>query len=368
MALRKRGNIYWIDMVYNGKRYRFSTKTSDKKKAEEIHAKLILKLSSNEKFSNIQNTEDKNSSIKIESTLAYKDFFINKYLPYCYQRQSYYHIKKYFSAVLPEWFKKLKLSEIGTREVEMLQNYFLEQNKSIATCNRYISIFKASMSKAYDWGLISEQRLKNIRKVKPLKGENKRLRYLTEEEINRLLSCCDNHLYPIVYTALFTGMRKSEILNLKWNCIDFRNNLILLEKTKNNERREVPMTEGVKNLFRKLYSQRRLDTDHVFVNPDTGKRYTDIKRSFTTACRRAGIRDFHFHDLRHTFASHLVMNGVDLKTVQELLGHKSLTMTLRYSHLSQAHKKEAVKALENKLCHNYVTIVSQGKGGSSENP
>lgn len=111
------------------------------------------------------------------------------------------------------------------------------------------------------------------------------------------------------------------------------------------------MTDSLKALFRQLHSQRRLDTDYVFVNPDTGKRYTDLKRSFNSACRKAGIRDFHFHDLRHTFASHLVMSGADLKTVQELLGHKSLTMTLRYSHLSQAHKKEALKALENNFGH-----------------
>lgn len=87
----------------------------------------------------------------------------------------------------------------------------------------------------------------------------------------------------------------------------------------------------------------------VFYDPFDGKRYHSVKHSFRQACRRAGIVDFRFHDIRHTFASHLVMAGVDLKTVQELLGHKTLTMTLRYSHLSPAHKVKAVDILDGKL-------------------
>lgn len=271
--------------------------------------------------------------------------------------------KSHFFRVIPDWFKKLRLNQISTKEIELLQSHFIQKEYSIATCNRYIGIIKASFSKACDWNLISEQRLKNIRKVKLLKGENKRLRYLSKEEIDRLLSNCDRHLYPIVFTALHTGMRKSEILNLKWSQVDLKNGIILLDKTKNFERREIPMSDSLKALFRQLHSQRRLDTDYVFVNQDTGKRYTDLKRSFNTACRKAGIQDFHFHDLRHTFASHLVMSGADLKTVQELLGHKSLTMTLRYSHLSQAHKREALKALEQNLSHNppIVNLLKENK-------
>ena len=83
----------------------------------------------------------------------------------------------------------------------------------------------------------------------------------------------------------------------------------------------------------------------MFYNPKTGKRYQDIKRSYATACRKAKIMDFHFHDLRLTFASHLVMSGVDITTVSRLLGHKSLKMTLRYSHLAPAHMLNAVDIL-----------------------
>jgi len=94
---------------------------------------------------------------------------------------------------------------------------------------------------------------------------------------------------------------------------------------------------------------RRLDVPYVFYEPTKGKPYQDVKRSFKTALRKAKIRDFHFHDLRHTFASHLVMAGVDITTVKELLGHKTLTMTLRYSHLAPSHKVKAVDILDNTL-------------------
>lgn len=348
MALFKRGNIWWIDIYHGGKRHRISTKTPDRKKAEEIYTKLLLKL-------NNSHTESTSEPLKptepAESTMTYAEFYEKHYLPWCHKRHLT-NIDEYFLRVIPEWFKKLRLNQISTKEVELLQSHFIQKDYSTATCNRYTGIIKASFSKACDWNLISEQRLKNIRKVKLLKGETRRLRYLFKEEIDRLLSYCDQHLYPIVFTALHTGMRKGEILNLKWSQIDLKNELILLDKTKNFERREIPMSNSLKALFRQLHSQRRLNTDYVFVNPDTGRRYNDLKRSFSTACRKAGIQDFHFHDLRHTFASHLVMSGADLKTVQELLGHKSLTMTLRYSHLSQAHKKEALKALEQNLGHN----------------
>ena len=94
---------------------------------------------------------------------------------------------------------------------------------------------------------------------------------------------------------------------------------------------------------------RRLDVPYVFYDHVTTKPYKDIKRSFNTAVRRAKIHDFKFHDIRHTFASHLVMAGVDLTTVKELLGHKDIKMTLRYSHLAPAHKAKAVDLLDSTL-------------------
>lgn len=351
MALFKRGRIWWMSFVKNGRQYRVSTKTTDKKKAEMIYHKLMLELDS---CSASFEQEPR------ESSITFKEFFENHYLKWCYKRQNYYSRKQYFTKSLPEWFLKLKLNQITTKQVDELQTYFLSREFKIATVNRYLSIVKAAMTKASEWDMITEERLKSIRKIKPLKGEVKRLRYLSTDEIQSLLNACDKHLYPIVFTALNTGMRKGEILSLRWNQIDLKNGLILLENdTKNKERREIPMNDALKNIFIQLFTKRRLDTEYVFVNPETGIRFANVKRSFNTAVKKAGIRDFHFHDLRHTFASQLIMSGADLKTVQELLGHKDIRQTLRYSHLSQAHRKQAVKALENLIYHNSITILSQ---------
>ena len=148
-------------------------------------------------------------------------------------------------------------------------------------------------------------------------------------------------------TALNSGMRKQEILTLKWDQVDLKHGFILLDRTKNGERREIPINNALKTTLQSIV--RRLDVPYVFVSPINGKPYRAVKRSFYTACRPAGIRDFHFHDLRHCFASHLVMAGVDLATVRELLGHKTLGMTLRYAHLAPSHKVRAVDMLDNAI-------------------
>lgn len=373
MGLYKRGKIWWISITANGKQQRFSTGTTDRKQAELVYSRVLLQLNQRAQQAQItpQVSQSTGEQTK-ESSMTFEEFFRDCYLPWCKGRQASYEVKKYYLQVVPLWFRRLGLNQIGLREVEQLQSHFISENLTPAACNKYVNILKASMTKACDWGHISEQRLKSIRRVKNLRGETKRLRYLTEDEIKRLLSCCDRHIYPIVFVALHTGMRKGEILNLRWSQVDLKNDLILLEKTKNGERREIPMSQPLKSLFLRLRASRSPDTDYVFVNPETGKPYRrDLKRSFASACRRAGIHDFHFHDLRHTFASHLVMSGVDLTTVKELLGHKDIKMTLRYAHLAPAHKKQAVDLLGKKIqnsitiYHNSITVYHSGEKGSS---
>lgn len=138
----------------------------------------------------------------------------------------------------------------------------------------------------------------------------------------------------------------------KWHDVDWTNGIIHILKIKNSEKRELPINKTVRNILIKI--KRDPNSPYVFVSFD-GKPFVDIKKSFHTALIKAKIENFRFHDLRHTFASQLVMAGVDLLTVKELLGHKKIEMTLRYSHLSCDHKKRAVKALDGldgtKLAH-----------------
>ena len=228
--------------------------------------------------------------------------------------------------------------------VEQYQTGRLKKGNKPASVNRVLAVLSHMFTKAVEWEMVEEEILKKIRRVKMLPEHNRRLRYLSKEECQKLINACEPHLQPIIIAALNTGMRKGEILNLKWENIDLRNGFILLEITKNGDRRELPVNNTLRACLQSL--QRRLDVPYVFYDKATGKPYKFIRRSFNTACRRAGIRDFRFHDLRHTFASHLVMAGVDITTVKELLGHKSLTMTLRYAHLAPSHKVKAVGVLD----------------------
>jgi protein MpaA len=160
------------------------------------------------------------------------------------------------------------------------------------------------------------------REVKPVSNEGKSLRYLSKEECAELINSCEHHLQPIVITALNTGMKKIEILNLKWENVDIENGLIMLNKTKKNDRM-MPINDTLKKTL--LNISRRQDVPYVFYNKTTLKPYRDISKSLKSALRRAGVKNFHFRDLRHTFAYNLMMEGVDNETVMTFLGHKTLS-------------------------------------------
>jgi integrase len=156
-------------------------------------------------------------------------------------------------------------------------------------------------------------------------------------------------------------MRISEILNLRWDEVDFDRAQILVRTSKNGESRHVEMNGLLVETLRQL--ERRPQNPYVFGSRE-GNPYNDIRKSFKSALAAAGITDFRFHDLRHTFASHLVMNGVDVMTVKELLGHKTIQMTLRYSHLSQGHKKKAVETLGRILDGHFLDTKGQNAVGA----
>ena len=246
--------------------------------------------------------------------------------------------------------------------LEQMQTDKTKKGNKPATVNRHIATIKHMFRKAVEWDMVEEDTLKKISRVHLLEENNMRLRFLSQSECISLIDVCDSHLKPIVITALNSGMRKGEILSLKWDNVDLQHGFILLDITKNGERREIPINNTLSEIFRGI--TRRLDVQYVFFDSKTGKPYMDVKRSFNTACRKAKIKDFHFHDLRHTFASQLVMAGVDITTISKLLGHKTLTMTLRYAHLAPSHKVKALEILDNCLTGktNYTKTIQFGDG------
>ena len=202
-------------------------------------------------------------------------------------------------------------------------------------------------TKAVEWDFVEDEILKRVRRVKLLPENNRRLRFLSKEECTALVNACNPHLRGIVVTALNSGCRKEEILSLRWDQhIDLQHGFILLDVTKNGERREIPINDTLRGVLTSI--PRRIDSPYVFTN-ERGERFQDVKGSFHSACKKAGIKDFHFHDTRHCFASHLVMAGIDITTVKTLLGHKSISTTLRYSHLSPSHTRNALSVLDTAI-------------------
>ncbi len=238
---------------------------------------------------------------------------------------------------LKPFFAGKYLHEITPLDMEKYKRRSQSQ-VSNATVNREVACLKHIFTKAIEWGMVQKNPGK---KVKLLRERNTRLRYLDEKEIRKLHDACAEHLKPIVIVALNTGMRKEEILSLRWKNLDYRIRTISILDTKNGESREIPMNDIV---YGTLLAAKKTDSPWVFCKKN-GERYGNVRKAFEGARKRAGIVDFRFHDLRHTFASHLVMAGVDLRTVQKLLGHKSFEMTLRYAHLSPEHKKAALDVL-----------------------
>ena len=206
--------------------------------------------------------------------------------------------------------------------------------------NRNLARLKHLFKTAIKWEYLYEN---PAQPVKLLRENNRRIRYLTKDEIDHLMTVSSQHLKPILVMAINTGMRRGEIFNLQWNHVDLKNRIIEVADAKNGARRFTHINDTLLNTLQLL--PHRIDTPYVFPGKNGG-RLTDIKKPFLNARKRAGLDDVRFHDLRHTFASHLVMAGVDLTTVKELLGHKSTKMTERYSHLSPKHKADAVRVLD----------------------
>lgn len=263
------------------------------------------------------------------------------------KRQKGYEKKKRFIQQLQDRFGDYLINNLHTRMIEEYQSERLAKGNKPATVNRILAVLRHSITKAVEWEMCKDYVLKKVRQAKLLPVNNARVRYLTREELRRLIQCCNADLAPMVILAVNTGMRKGELLNLKWQDIDLINGFLHILESKNNTRRTLPLNDTALEALKSL--PRRIDGGFVFFNKRTGSPIKDVKKAFNNAVIKAKITDFRFHDLRHCAGSYLAMSGVDLRTIQEILGHKTLAMTLRYSHLSPLHTKKAVTLLDSTL-------------------
>ncbi|MEA3273910.1 MAG: site-specific integrase [Pseudomonadota bacterium] len=220
-----------------------------------------------------------------------------------------------------------------------------------ATIVRYLAALSHAFTVAVkEWGWVEDNPVLKVTKPKESRG---RVRFLSDDERKRLLTACRESpspwIYPVVILALSTGMRSSEIMGLTWERVDLNQGRILLEETKNGERRSVPLAGHALDLLRNHAKVRRLDTSLLWPSHRNPSKPIDLRRPWVNALEAAGIEDFRFHDLRHSAASYMLMNGATIAELAEVLGHKTLQMVKRYSHLSEAHAKGLVERMNEAI-------------------
>ncbi len=235
---------------------------------------------------------------------------------------------------LKEFFKGETLQTITAEKIERFK-VVRKAEVSPATVNRAISCLKTLLNKAVEWGKLPASPAARVKKFREPAG---RERILSPEEARRLLDAASPELRPVLITALGTGMRRGEILALKWTDLDFVRGIISVRMSKSGKPRQVPMSGAVAGALGAV--PRR--GDFVFQNVETGTHIKDVKTAFHAACARAkanpedendpGITGLRFHDLRHTFASRALELGADIMSVSKILGHSSIIMTAKYLH------------------------------------
>lgn len=220
-----------------------------------------------------------------------------------------------------------------------------------ATVVRYMAALSHAFSICVkEWGWSDDSPMRKVQKPREPRG---RVRYLSTEERISLLKACkessNKYLYPIVIVALSTGMRLSEVLNLRWTDIDFAKGRIFLEKQKNGERSTIPLAGLALQLLKEHHEHRSVASWLLFPSKEDANKPIDIRFPWEKALVISGVKNFSFHCLRHSAASYLAMNGCSLIEIQKILRHKAISQTVRYSHLSDDHVGEAVARMNERI-------------------
>lgn len=334
MTISKRNGKYYCRFQLNGERHhKLCAGATSIKEAEKIENAFKYKLQQ------IQNgvipKEEKNLPL-------YKLKQI--YLAYSETNNRNFEHNKYSVNIIMGYFGENRIAQdILPKDIEAFKEWLrTERHLKNASINRYLEILSKMFNLGIDNGKLSTN---PVSKVKKLQEDNHKIRFLTVEEEVRLYKALPEFLKPIVTVALHTGMRRGEILNLKWSNIDFDYGFIELLQTKSGKARKIPISEKLMEIFNNLHVNTR--SEYVFINPETGLPYVDIKKSFNKAREAAGIKNFRFHDLRHTVATRLVEKGIDLLVVMDILGHSKIETTMRYAHPLPKRKSDAISVLNS---------------------
>ena len=319
----KNGN-WWARYYVDGKEVR--EKCDNKTQAKAIYAKRLVEIREGRYF-------PKAKTVRV----LFKDL-TDDYLRYA----DLHHKRK--GDDLPRvqtWldtFGSVQAEDVKPSQVEEVMAKLKEGGMEPATIHRRLTVLKAIYNRAEKAGLIAKNPARNVR---PPKYDNSLVRFLDMAQEKKLFEALPSYLHPVVTVALHTGCRQGELLKLEWRDVDFRRGMFLCRDTKAGDSRWVPMNTLVRKTLGDLRPDPMDPTAKVF---HVGHEKS-LSRAFAVAVKRAGIEPFRFHDLRHTFASRLAMNGANDRTLQTLGGWKTPRMLLRYSHLGPSHLQDAVEGL-----------------------
>ncbi len=333
---KKNNDIWYYCITYNGKKYQGSTKTTDKQSAKliaeakqtdiarEKNALPALKKTvvnfptAWEKYIKSLPNSKETIKNKIFAYAHFKPFYNKNLIDITMQDIEHYQLQR-----------KLELIELPKNQKKREQDInFRWVNLEIATLRHFFNFCIKN-------GCIEKNPASGVKKL----NELSRLKTLGDEDIQKLISGATNKLTRDIITFLiYTGCRKGEALNLKWDDVDLKTGVIAIKGTKTKYDRYIPISEPLKAVLSGIEKNQ----DSLYVFNRNGAKLTDFKRSFHTACRNAGLKDLRIHDLRHVFASKMVMGGTSLYITGELLGHRTTQMTKRYSHLVPDTLKKAV--------------------------
>jgi integrase len=329
----QRKKCWYIDYYYRGRRQREKVGPS---KGQAIQALSVRES---------EIAQGKFKLLPKRGTLTFEGL-TEKYLMLVSVHKRGHHVERYIVRTLNAFFGKVRVHNLMAEDAEKYRAMRSGLVKP-ATFNRELTLAKHMLAKAVEWKIIADNPFRGVRNLTVPKLD---VRVLSPDEEIKLLAACDQVrsrlLRPLVVLALNTGMRRGELLGLEWSRVDFEQRAIRIINAKSNAgNRVIPMNTTVHTLLSDL--AKRATSPLVFPsNRKSGVRFLDMKKGFHKAVTSAGIPHIRFHDLRHTFATRLVRAGVDIVTVQHLLGHSKITMTARYAHALADVKIAAVCKLD----------------------
>ncbi len=349
MNIYKRGDIYWVKFRLDNKLYQHSCKTKDKETAQEIASAIHSDIVRN-RF----NLPAKNTG-KYTFKEVFTEYIGSQTVSFA-TKELRTHMSKHFLPI----FNNSDIKNISAADLEKYQLKrkleVLSMPKNMGKREQDISfrLINIEIATLYNFfvfcikkGYLDKNPCSGIKKL----NELSRLKTLSDSDIKKLIAGATNKLTKDLITFLiYTGCRKGEALNLKWDDVDLQNDVIAIKGTKTKYDRYIPISKPLKELLSGIEKEKVLvdnlstakKDSCLYVFNDNGRKLGDFKRSFHTACRNAGLKDLRIHDLRHVFASKMVMNGTSLYITGELLGHRTTQMTKRYSHLVPETLKKAV--------------------------